>query len=88
MATDNIWPSVYRALPGIYPQERPEFCTRHAYHLFMLRLDAQEFAAPRAAVSEALRAEGIACSPGYGFSLPRAADVSQTRVRPVSAAHL
>ena len=36
----------------------------------MLRIDGQEFGAPRAAVIEALRAEGIPCSPGYGFSLP------------------
>lgn len=56
-------------LPGIYPQERPEYSTRHAYHLFMLRIVAEEFGAPRAAVIEALRAEGIPCSPGYGFSL-------------------
>jgi dTDP-4-amino-4,6-dideoxygalactose transaminase len=59
------------ALPGLYPQKRPASCTRHAYHLFMVRIDAQEFGAPRTAVVEALRAEGIPCSAGYGFSLPR-----------------
>jgi dTDP-4-amino-4,6-dideoxygalactose transaminase len=59
------------ALPGIYPQRRPDSCTRHAYHLFMLRVDGREFGAPRAAVIEALQAEGIPCSPGYGFSLPQ-----------------
>jgi len=58
-------------LPGLHPQERPDFCTRHAYHLFMLRIDGQEFGAPRAAVIAALRAEGIPCSAGYGFSLPQ-----------------
>jgi dTDP-4-amino-4,6-dideoxygalactose transaminase len=58
-------------LPGVHPQQRPDFCTRHAYHLFMLRIDGQEFGAPRAAVIEALRAEGVPCSPGYGFSLPQ-----------------
>jgi dTDP-4-amino-4,6-dideoxygalactose transaminase len=57
-------------LPGLHPQARPEFCTRHAYHLFMMRIDGAEFGAPRAAVIEALRAEGIPCSGGYGFSLP------------------
>ncbi len=56
-------------LPGLHPQQRPDFCTRHAYHLFMLRFDAQQFGAPRAAVIEALRAEGIPCTAGYGFSL-------------------
>lgn len=56
-------------LPGIYPQQRPKYCTRHSYHLFMLRLDGKEFGAPRAAVLTALQAEGIPCSAGYGFSL-------------------
>mgnify|MGYP000527777851 CR=1 FL=1 len=59
------------ALPGVHPQQRPEFCTRHSYHLFMLRLDAAAFGAPRGAVLRALRAEGIPCSAGYGFSLPQ-----------------
>ncbi len=57
------------SLPGVHPQERPAFCTRHAYHLFMLRLDAEQFGAPRDAVVAALRAEGIPCASGYGFSL-------------------
>ncbi len=58
-------------LPGLHPQQRPDFCTRHEYHLFMLRIDAQEFGAPRAAVIAALCAEGVPCSAGYGFSLPQ-----------------
>jgi dTDP-4-amino-4,6-dideoxygalactose transaminase len=58
------------ALPGLFPQSRPAECTRHSYHLFMLRLDAAAFGAPRAAVLRALEAEGIPCSGGYGFSLP------------------
>ena len=57
-------------LPGVHPQKRPPDCTRHSHHLFMLRLDASRFGAPRASVIAALRAEGIPCSPGYGFSLP------------------
>ena len=59
------------ALPGLHPQKRPASCTRHSYHLFMLRLDGEAFGAPRPAVIEALRAEGIPCSAGYGFSLPQ-----------------
>lgn len=59
------------ALPGLHPQARPADCTRHSYHLFMLRLDAAGFGAPRAAVLRALEAEGVPCSGGYGFSLPR-----------------
>jgi dTDP-4-amino-4,6-dideoxygalactose transaminase len=56
-------------LPGIYPQQRPKDCTRHSYHLFMLRIVAEEFGAPRATVLKALQAEGIPCSSGYGWSL-------------------
>jgi dTDP-4-amino-4,6-dideoxygalactose transaminase len=56
-------------LPGIHPQKRPSACTRHAYHLFMLRLDARRFGAPRTAILKALQAENIPCSAGYGFSL-------------------
>jgi dTDP-4-amino-4,6-dideoxygalactose transaminase len=56
-------------LPGLHPQKRPVECTRHSYHLFMLRVDPTEFGAPRAAVLKALQAEGIPCSGGYGFSL-------------------
>jgi dTDP-4-amino-4,6-dideoxygalactose transaminase len=59
------------ALPGLHPQKRPASCTRHSYHLFMLRLDGEAFGAPRPAVIEALCAEGIPCSAGYGFSLPQ-----------------
>ncbi|MGB2715453.1 MAG: DegT/DnrJ/EryC1/StrS family aminotransferase [Vicinamibacterales bacterium] len=58
------------ALPGLHPQARPAECTRHSYHLFMLRLDPAAFGAPRDAVVKALDAEGIPCSGGYGFSLP------------------
>jgi dTDP-4-amino-4,6-dideoxygalactose transaminase len=58
-------------IPGLSPQARSKSCTRHAYHLFMMRLDAQRFGAPREAVIRALEAEGIPCSPGYGFSLHR-----------------
>jgi dTDP-4-amino-4,6-dideoxygalactose transaminase len=56
-------------LPGIHPQQRPAACTRHSYHLFMLRLDGTAFGAPRTAVIQALQAEGIPCSGGYALSL-------------------
>ena len=56
-------------LPGVHPQKRGADCTRHSYHLFMLRLDGMRFGAPRKAVVKALQAEGIPCSAGYGFPL-------------------
>jgi len=58
-------------LPGLHPQKRSANCTRHSYHLFMLRIDGKKFGAPRAAVVKALQAEGIPCSGGYGFPLHR-----------------
>jgi dTDP-4-amino-4,6-dideoxygalactose transaminase len=57
------------ALPGVHPQLRSGAITRHSHHLFMLRIDAGSFGAPRALVIRALEAEGIPCSAGYGFSL-------------------
>lgn len=57
------------AFPGLFPQHRPAACTRHSYHLFMARIDAGEFGAPRTAVITALKAEGIHCSGGYPLSL-------------------
>jgi dTDP-4-amino-4,6-dideoxygalactose transaminase len=56
-------------LPGISPQARSAECTRHSYHLFMLRI-TPAFGAARSALLRALQAEGIPCSGGYGFSLP------------------
>jgi dTDP-4-amino-4,6-dideoxygalactose transaminase len=58
-------------LPGLHSQKRSADCTRHSYHLFMLRLEAQKFGADRTSVIKALQAEGIPCSAGYGFSLPQ-----------------
>ena len=58
-----------RKLPGIHPQERPSDCTRHSYHLFMMRLESEIFGAPRDPVLRALQAEGIPCSGGYAISL-------------------
>lgn len=56
-------------LPGIYPQQIPLECTRHSFHLFMMRLQGETFGVPRATVLAALQAEGIPCSAGYGYSL-------------------
>lgn len=58
------------AIPGVHPQRRPDWCTRHSQHLFMVRLDSEAFGAPRGAVIEALQAEGIPCVSGYGYPLP------------------
>jgi dTDP-4-amino-4,6-dideoxygalactose transaminase len=58
-------------IPGIHPQRRTAETTRHAYHLFLFRIVAEEFGAPRAAILQALAAEGIPVSGGYAIPLYR-----------------
>jgi dTDP-4-amino-4,6-dideoxygalactose transaminase len=59
------------AIPGLHPQKRSEDCTRHSYHLFLLRIDAGAFGASREAVLKALQAEGIPICGGYAVPLYR-----------------
>lgn len=58
-------------IPGIHPQRRTAETTRHSYHLFLFRIDAKAFGAPRAAILKALAAEGIPVSGGYAIPLYR-----------------
>jgi len=58
-------------IPGIYPQKRTLETSRHSYHLFLFRIDAAAFGAPRAAILQALAAEGIPVSGGYAIPLYR-----------------
>jgi dTDP-4-amino-4,6-dideoxygalactose transaminase len=59
------------SIPGIYPQKRSADCTRHSYHLFLLRIDAAAFGAPREAVLKALEAQGVPICGGYALPLYR-----------------
>ncbi|MPY90628.1 MAG: aminotransferase class I/II-fold pyridoxal phosphate-dependent enzyme [Luteitalea sp.] len=53
-------------VPGITTARMYEGCTRNAYHLYMFRYDAGQFAGlPRAAFLKALAAEGVPASGGY-----------------------
>lgn len=77
--------------PGLHPQRRIHGCDRHSYHLFMMRVVADEFGVPRETVIKALQAEGIPCSAGYVVSLPRQplfADKAFAPYLPKSAARL
>jgi dTDP-4-amino-4,6-dideoxygalactose transaminase len=56
-------------LPGVYPQKRTADHTRNSYHLFMMRMDPSECGVDRGTFVKALKAEGIPCSAGYGYSL-------------------
>jgi dTDP-4-amino-4,6-dideoxygalactose transaminase len=59
--------SLLREIPGIMPAKMYDGCTRNAYHLYMLRYDADKFAGlPRQKFLKAVVAEGVSLSPGYG----------------------
>jgi len=58
-------------IPGLHPQKRSAETTRHGYHLFLFRIDADRFGASRATVVKALQAEGIPASGGYAIPLYR-----------------
>jgi dTDP-4-amino-4,6-dideoxygalactose transaminase len=55
-----------REIGGILPARTYEGCTRNAYHLYMMRYQAEQFAGlPRKKFLKALAAEGIPASGGY-----------------------
>jgi dTDP-4-amino-4,6-dideoxygalactose transaminase len=55
-----------RETPGLTPAKMHDGCTRNAYHLYMMRYDAQQFdGLPRNKFLKALEAEGIPASGGY-----------------------
>jgi dTDP-4-amino-4,6-dideoxygalactose transaminase len=59
-------------LPGVAPLARDDRISRHAEHLYIFRYDAEAFGGvPKGRFVEALRAEGIPCSPGYTLPLYR-----------------
>jgi dTDP-4-amino-4,6-dideoxygalactose transaminase len=59
-------------LGGLTPCRRDERVTTHAWHLFMMRYDASQFGgASKSRFAQALNAEGIPCSAGYGQPLYR-----------------
>lgn len=56
-----------REIPGITPAALADGCTRSAWHLYMFRYDPASFAGlPRERFLQALKAEGVPCSSGYG----------------------
>jgi len=59
--------SLLNEIPGIHPAKLYNGVTNSAYHLYMFRYDKGEFMnMARDRFLEALRAEGIPCSGGYG----------------------
>ncbi|WP_152363118.1 DegT/DnrJ/EryC1/StrS family aminotransferase [Microlunatus speluncae] len=59
-------------IDGITALERDPRCTAHGYHLYQFRYQPEAFGGlPRERFVEALAAEGIPCSSGYGLPLDR-----------------
>jgi len=58
--------SLLREIPGIAPARMHDGCTNNAYHLYMLRYEAEAFSGlPREKFLRALAAEGVPASAGY-----------------------
>jgi dTDP-4-amino-4,6-dideoxygalactose transaminase len=58
-------------VPGVRPLARRDYVTRHAYHLFIARYDAEVYGVPREAILKALQAEGVPFWEGYTMPLYR-----------------
>lgn len=73
-------------IEGIVPAQRDSRVTQHAYHLFVFRYHPEGFAGwPRERFLQALRAEGIPCSPGYAPLYRSSAWVLNTETHPFPA---
>jgi len=53
-------------VPGVKPVKMYAGCTRNGYHLYMMRYNAEATGLSRAKFVQAMRAEGIPISTGYG----------------------
>lgn len=59
--------ALLKEIPGVAPVKMYPGCTRNAYHMYMMRYASAAFAGlPRERFLEAVRAEGIPISEGYG----------------------
>ena len=61
-----------KQIEGITPPKLESWVTKHGYHLYMMKYNAEGFGGkPRSEFLSALNAEGIPCSSGYGSPLSR-----------------
>ena len=66
-----IWPSGWRGCRASIRRHAAADCTRHGYHLFLFRIDAEPLGVSREALLEALAAEGVPVCAGYVLPLYR-----------------
>ena len=61
-----------KQIEGITPPKLESWVTKHGYHLYMMKYNAEGFGGkPRSEFLSALNAEGIPCSSGYGSPLSK-----------------
>ena len=56
-------------VPGITVQQLEPEVTQHGYHIYPIRLNAEEFGADRETFLQAVHAEGVGMSSGYPWAL-------------------
>ena len=56
-------------VPGITVQQLEPEVTQHGYHIYPIRLNAEEFGADRETFLQAVQAEGVGMSSGYPWPL-------------------
>ncbi|HEY6739960.1 MAG TPA: DegT/DnrJ/EryC1/StrS family aminotransferase, partial [Actinopolymorphaceae bacterium] len=67
-------------IEGLRPLARDPRCTKHGYHLYMFWYDREGFGGlAREKFAEAMRAEGVPASVGYGVPLDRQGVFAQKR---------
>ena len=69
-------------IPGIRPLARRDYATRHAWHLFIARFDAEVFGVPPPELLKAIAAEGIPFFAGYNAPLYRQPVYQEKRFGP------
>jgi dTDP-4-amino-4,6-dideoxygalactose transaminase len=75
-------------VPGVEAQALPNYATRHAYHLFLVRFDESAWGVPRGAFVRAVQAEGIPLCEGYTLPLYRQPVFLQQRFGPYTGYRL
>lgn len=72
-------------IDGVKPLKEDERITRHAYHLYIFRIDSEAFGgASKFVIAKALQAEGIPVSVGYSKPLYKEACLDYFRKCPLS----